>query len=226
MLTINNLIIETTRKCNMSCGHCLRGEQQDVDINPQDITTLLTQIDQIGSIAFSGGEPSLAVHIIERTLQTVKLFSIPVSSFYIATNGKDIKADFILACLSWYAYCAEKDYCQVDVSNDYWHQQEGDYNTELLGGLSFFNRKHAKEGVYPDSKYMLNQGRYSAEYNDGRNVVEMPIETREDFGECQVYLNCNGDIINSCDWSYSNQYQHKLCAVQNLSSFVANLRGD
>ena len=32
-LTFENLTIETTRKCNMKCAHCLRGNSQNVDID-------------------------------------------------------------------------------------------------------------------------------------------------------------------------------------------------
>ena len=28
-IKFKNLMIEVTRKCNMACAHCMRGEQQD-----------------------------------------------------------------------------------------------------------------------------------------------------------------------------------------------------
>ena len=30
---IANLVIEVTRKCNLQCAHCLRGEAQDIEIS-------------------------------------------------------------------------------------------------------------------------------------------------------------------------------------------------
>jgi hypothetical protein len=34
------------------------------------------------------------------------------------------------------------------------------------------------------------------------------------------YLNCNGNIINGCDWSYENQEKYKICAVEDLKMFL------
>jgi len=36
-LTFESLAIETTRRCNMKCAHCFRGDAQNVDIDYQHI---------------------------------------------------------------------------------------------------------------------------------------------------------------------------------------------
>ena len=211
------VIIEVTRRCNMECAHCLRGCQQNKDISIAHIDELLSRVDYINSITFTGGEPSLNVKAIEYTLEQCKDRGIEVGSFYIATNGKIIDESFIIACLKWYAYCYEKGMCSVNVSNDGWHAEEGNYNTELLDGLSFFSRKHSEESVYY----------YQSAINEG-NAYENGIGAREntDYGfkiddelffEGDVYLNVNGDIISGCDWSYESQEEHKVCHVSELS---------
>jgi len=30
---VSNLMIEVTRRCNMCCDHCLRGDAQDLDLD-------------------------------------------------------------------------------------------------------------------------------------------------------------------------------------------------
>lgn len=60
-ITFENLTIELTRRCNMKCGHCLRGEAQEVDIDRKYIDSLLDQTELIGGMFFTGGEPTLAL---------------------------------------------------------------------------------------------------------------------------------------------------------------------
>ena len=58
-LSIQELIIETTRKCNMACEHCLRGDVENVNIKSLYIRRLFSQIDNIDTLTITGGEPSL-----------------------------------------------------------------------------------------------------------------------------------------------------------------------
>lgn len=87
MITLDTLIIEVTRKCNMQCDHCLRGEAQRSNIDHSYITSLLENVSYISSLTFSGGEPSLNVKAIQFTLQELVRLNIPVNNFYIVTNG-------------------------------------------------------------------------------------------------------------------------------------------
>ena len=54
-MNIRNLIVEVTRKCNMYCDHCLRGEPINVNMKKEYIDLLLDQVDNIGSVVFTGG---------------------------------------------------------------------------------------------------------------------------------------------------------------------------
>ena len=67
MENISNLVVEVTRRCNMSCDHCLRGCGQNMDLQDKHIETLTSQLENgyISNITFSGGEPSLNVKAIE-----------------------------------------------------------------------------------------------------------------------------------------------------------------
>ncbi len=129
------LIIEITRKCNMFCDHCLRGEAQNIDINTIYINNnILDQINNISTITFTGGEPSLYPEAMLYTLEYCKRFGIRIDGFYIATNGLSISEKFVVACLKWYAYCDSKDRCIVDLSNDIHHISSDFYDDTLLRG--------------------------------------------------------------------------------------------
>lgn len=220
-ISVDNLIIETTRRCNMRCKHCLRGEAQKKDIDLFIIDQALMQIDNIYSLTFTGGEPSMNVPAINHTLEKCRELSIGIGSFYIATNGKNISEEFVLTCLRLYSYSEEKDMCQVSYSNDQYHT--GGKDTELLSGLSFFHNRYEKGRI--DS--LIFEGRAVSLNSPGRmNIENSEINTKEDFREIQIYLNCRGEIINGCDWSYKNQKKHKLCNVSELTNFYNTLKDD
>lgn len=216
-MNINNLVIEVTRKCNMSCFHCLRGEAINVNMKKEYIDTLIEQIGfsgYINSVVFTGGEPTLNVPIMEYFLYKCKLHRIGVGFFYLATNGLKVKEDFVMFCLRMYAYCDEKDTCGINISNDQPHQCEGDFNDELLKGLSFFTKKFTKDNWnYNNGESYIKQGR-STEGHEPRGVDI--IEDSNDWEDAQIYLNCKGEIICGCDWSYINQSKHKICDVGDL----------
>lgn len=61
---VENLCLEVTRRCNMGCAHCLRGNAEDLDMSHETIEQVLGQVDVIGQVTFTGGEPSLNVDAI------------------------------------------------------------------------------------------------------------------------------------------------------------------
>ena len=64
---LDSLIFEVTRKCNLRCGHCMRGLAQNIDMNYKVVETFFTKnnIKFIGNLSFSGGEPTLNSDLIE-----------------------------------------------------------------------------------------------------------------------------------------------------------------
>jgi len=221
-LQLSNLIVEVTRKCNMFCNHCLRGDIENMDLQEKYIDSLLNQVSYICDVTFTGGEPSLNVPIMEYFLKECKRREIGIGNFYIATNGLKVSEEFVTFSLRLYSYCDEKDMCFVHVSNDYYHQVEGSYSTELLDGLSFFSRKFDKEGFnYNNNETVIRQGR--GEDFGGADLETYDITTKDDLNDTQIYLNCNGDIVNGCDLSYKNQDKHILCKVQDLTEFIEEL---
>ena len=46
-LYIKNLCIEITRRCNMRCTHCMRGDAESVDIPLKHISNLLRHVRHI-----------------------------------------------------------------------------------------------------------------------------------------------------------------------------------
>jgi len=200
---INSCIIELTRKCNMTCSHCLRGKAQNLDIKKEHITKMLENVSYISTVTFSGGEPSLNIGAINHFIDECKRLNVSVNSFYIATNGKETTDEFILAIMNLYLLCEDNEVSQVHYSNDYYHIQE-DYkpNIEKLEVFKFFSKKYEKDGEH---KYMINEGNFKENFNYGRPVNIHQLELEDNRIDGDFYLNVNGDIICCCDLSYENQ---------------------
>lgn len=84
---LNTLAIEVTKRCNMTCKHCLRGEAEEVDNDETLIPNIFKGIASIETIVFSGGEPTLNVSFIEKCVDYVLDNEIQVNGCFIATNG-------------------------------------------------------------------------------------------------------------------------------------------
>lgn len=145
------LCIEITRRCNMACPHCLRGDAQEIDITHEIIDKALENVTSINSITFTGGEPSLNVEAMQYILNKCKNEGIFVSSFYIVTNGKVVSVDFIKTMLDWYAFCIENggegELCGLALSRDRFHETIPVKNELLLRGLTFLMKISSKKKI-------------------------------------------------------------------------------
>lgn len=139
-LTFEVLTIETTRRCNMKCAHCLRGDAQDVDINYQHIDDLLDQTEVIGHLEITGGEPTLNLDALEYILNGLCKRGIPLFEFALFTNGLMYSERFIslikwckeiidISCSNCFKngneYNPKRDLsrCQIGVSLDQFHEK-------------------------------------------------------------------------------------------------------
>lgn len=133
---ISNMYIEMTRKCNLQCKHCLRGDAQDKTISKEQLDKLMKNIFLVGNIFLGGGEPFLAKREVIYLLDQLKEKynkSITFLSLGTITNGT-IKDIDILNKLSEFAdFLASKHenkyndkgkplkYVSIGISKDEWH---------------------------------------------------------------------------------------------------------
>lgn len=136
-MTIDRISVELTRKCNMNplCRHCFRGEPQDVTIDNKSIDSLLNQTEIIGSLFFTGGEPTLAVDKMRYFLEQLYQRAIPLFKFEFISNGllfneeivnviKDY-SDFVKLCRSVMDNDVDiTKYVIIGISLDKYHYHE------------------------------------------------------------------------------------------------------
>lgn len=86
-VVLNQLTVEVTRRCNMACGHCLRGDAENVDLTGMDIDSILDQTEAIGRLILTGGEPTLNMGAIQHIANGIARRGIPLMRVQIITNG-------------------------------------------------------------------------------------------------------------------------------------------
>jgi organic radical activating enzyme len=232
-MILDNLIIEVTRRCNLQCCHCLRGEAENIDIDLKYVEEIFSKIDGVNILTFTGGEPSLVVPKMVQILQIAKDEGIKINNFYIATNGTNSSDKFIKFLMDMYLYCINNEITQVDISNDCYHDiDEIEENRKKLQCLSFVSNKFKRDGYDYFERHigslLIKEG--NNEGGEGRELKELKeqeiyIEDYDDNYEIliegDIYLNCLGFIIKGCDFSYVSQNK-----PENIFCHVYNFQGE
>lgn len=200
---VQDLILEVTRRCNMVCRHCLRGKMQPIDMSTKVVDRLLDSTESIGSVTFTGGEPLLNVPIIRYFTDQVMGRRIPLSSFFVVTNGKKVDRDFVDCLIDLYDYVDDEDGMSgLEMSQDQFHE---DVEVPKLYKVLKFFRPDARKVVYRRDS-IINSGlarlnrvgsRVSREgsfsFNDWK---------KDEIRPEMVYIAANGNVIHDCDYSY------------------------
>jgi len=216
-----NVIVEVTRRCNMECLHCLRGNPQPVKMQEKYVRYFLQNFEYISTITLTGGEPSLPSGMdgIDLVIEALRGWHIDLGNFYIATNGKRITDRFVAQLRHLYFMCSDNEVSRVDLSNDKYHDRCSSWVPDKLDSLNYELAEDLVGVKTPTSSRfvweatLLNQGR--AETNqlgqkdyDGEEILWKVSEYDEDVfetSEGSLYLNCRGNVIRGCDFSYIDQ---------------------
>ena len=215
-MELDSLVLEVTRRCNLTCAHCLRGDAQVLDMTGTVIDATLRGVTSISNVTFSGGEPTLNIPIIRYFTKQVKKLGIDLSSFYLATNGLDPSFEVVHALIDLYTLVDSPEYCQLAWSNDNYH---GTKEPKLYQALRFFAPRYSEEQLrrYGDSN-LINEGRaeenslvvrgHSREHkletlNLEYEEEDCPKESaRVARVESTVYIAANGNVMTDCDCSF------------------------
>ena len=182
---------------------------------------MFSQIESITALTLSGGEPSLVPEKIQEILESAKRFNVSIGNFYLVTNGMNVSKEFLHAIIDIYVYCDDNEISGVKLSKDAWHPIVSHENIKALQTFSFFEL-----GTYDNRwsrSYLVNEGR--AKKLGARKEVRVfnPYIKEWRQVEGNLYLNCKGNVIKSCDLSYRSQDKpaNILCrACDNLRDFI------
>lgn len=219
-LIFKNLMFEITRKCNMNCEHCMRGEQQDITMSSEVIKNVLDVTSEIDNLTLTGGEPSLAPNVIRCIVYHLKSRGIKLGSFFCATNAALYSEEFVNQLNELYKYSQNKEKCALSISIDQFHKNTDEKAIREYRSLPYYSRE--KEiGYIPDGD-ILDEGR--ADKNEIGNF-NIPIEEFiYNYGVTgfniyvgdRIYINALGYVFLNADLSYESQQEGSIGNVFNL----------
>lgn len=235
MLNIGYGVIEVTRKCNMQCEHCLRGEAQRKTISDQYIHKFLQLIDNISCLTVTGGEPTLAMEALEQVKHYVQYGRCDVNNFYMVTNGKAINVETLAEWIHGMIFaCDDNEISNVGFSFDQFHTQTFNWkqaqkqkrNFQRLEQILCDEYGHYESniiGKHSDGDFgynhLLSEGRAKDFGVKDTKVSCFEEDTYNDticFNDTELYLSCNGIIVAGCDWSYDSIDNNKDIRIAHI----------
>ena len=227
-ICVDTLVLEVTRRCNCCCDHCLRGEQQDMDMPKEVIDKVLDTFDFISNVIFTGGEPSLNLDAIHYFFEQAELRGKIPFSFFIATNGLENQYELACLLLKYYPLMEEPECCEVCISQDRFHPfgtKDPALRVSPLAGLSFYQKDSKAHNDNESDDWLINEG--NADRHDlgcRKSMGAMPLNiSSEGDGEVrfeQLYVSANGNIQENCDLSYEHIDGLALTTLDGLCDYV------
>ena len=115
-----SLMIELTRKCNLSCKHCMRGDAQDVTITREIIDTIFENVGDCSRFSFTGGEPLLALDELEYFVDRIIESGYNTNVIDLVTNGT-VMDRRIMDVFEKFCYSRKGREAHLLISNDRFH---------------------------------------------------------------------------------------------------------
>lgn len=183
-IIIQNLALELTRRCNLNCAHCMRGEIQNKVMDDRTIERVFEDIDGVYNLQFAGGETSLALDRLKKVLQEIKKNKTIVRSFVIFTNAVNISNEYIELLEEF------KNYIKENNIND--ERFNDSFNYEYRGLIKRFSNEYPLQIVVSLDKYHLQ----SIDNLTSREKVKQNIEKLLEHFPVEIDKICNYSLYN------------------------------
>lgn len=207
---LSSLILEVTRQCNLQCRHCLRGAAQNCKMSREVYYNTLRNVKHISGLTITGGEPSLAVDVLEELVSFMRWHKVSFDYFYVVTNGKTVRnwKKFLSVMDDLYEWADDKGSCSMTVSQDQYHREVHNLN------LGKFRDEYGEERPYMDLKARrdpivspLAEGRAANGLGwkepEQQKPWQVTDESELEVYEGDVYVSANGNVVSCCDMSFN-----------------------
>lgn len=223
----STLQIELTRRCNQECAHCCRGNSQDIDLNKKTIDAFFEKNDivHIGTLQFSGGEPTLNGKMLKYFVDKIIENHVEVDRFIFGINGLSYSEELVQGLNNLKDYIISKSTRPkksagwLIISQDQFHK---DANPEVIEKLRKLSYLSPIEKTVTKEKNILPYGRA---YQNNLSIQEPTIDNLVNYqknyhlkkyqGEEYLvisyqYIAANGNVINSGLESYELMDEYAL----------------
>jgi organic radical activating enzyme len=247
-LELYHVAFETTRRCNLRCAHCMRGEAQNINMTKDMIDAFFDThskgyiLKAIHHICFSGGEPTLNYGLIIYTINKIIEENMPVYGISMTTNGQLFIPELVETFNKFNQYRNLKVLNEIRkdwADNPDWLEEMIESNTDNHARITFStDRFHAPVPEYIRKMYNtyakgLNITDYAVK---DENIMQIGLSTfgkAFENGKClyheecvdhktifeNVYMTAKGDIIFGGDGSYEYMDDNVIGRVEEVSIF-------
>lgn len=190
--TICTASIELTRRCNLACYHCMKGDAEDLDIDARYIDAFMSQVGLIYCLALSGGEVTLCPDLIRYTFESARRHKVRIKRLIVTTNGIYKNPEFLKVFEEFSDYTEIPELNRILISNDRFHT--------AVSGLT--------EEDYQDRKKFFENG--------GKNIVEF-----QDCCNWKIFnLKRSGKIEKFPEYDKNwDRYRNKVMAYKMADEF-------
>lgn len=179
---LHDLAIETTRRCNMQCKHCMRGVSQNIDITPELIDMIFdnNNIKRIDHICFSGGEPTLNANIIIYTINKIIRENLDVGEIVMVTNGQIFNRELLEAFNRFNEYKNQKSLVNLSLLFEKYGIDDNKLRESIEGTINEYARITFSNDKY---HYPIKQEVRDSYHMFGRGIRI----TEKDIEEGEIY---------------------------------------
>lgn len=239
---VGELMLEVTRKCNLKCEHCLRGNAQNKSMTTEVINAVFRNIKSVDNLIIGGGEPSLAVDVIDQIYQHIIWNDVTIENIFIVTNGKRVSKPLLQAFDALYGLC--EPYSEISgfaISNDEFHERARGFYRNIED-----YRYLIEDACYADSCEFLNINEYLIQEHTNKNSKHWLARGRaKDFGDDhsayldslkindfenptqihgQMYICYNGDVVGDQNMAYNDMKKYVRGNVLEWAKLIDNLK--
>lgn len=241
-LTYTYIEFDLTRRCNLQCPHCFRGDAQDIDMSRDVIDAFFEHTQAIYHLLFSGGEPTLYIDGMRYVLDAAKRNNVLIAFMEFPTNGIVKNQQIIDIVKDYYDYtkkfmkpdCEQKT-IKIEISYDKYHDTDAEdayqwycdnlsdyadigYNTRGQNPVKIGRAINLDSAIPPmehDWKIMLKSA--TDESKCPRKDNQPILYPKQVIVLCGICLSVHGNFVNR-EYSWDEQDTNK--AVNICSVFV------
>ncbi len=164
-ICIQNLDLILGEECNINCMHCLRGKKTKKVMSDAVIEETFNQISDVCNLNICGGEPTLAIDRIKKTIKTIVEKRTIVKNITLTINGTIYSEELINLAKYFVKYSRrrgrKKNTVKIFISLDKYHFYE-------MQRLNLFDEFCNNIKKYQKSKFFAGYRRLVYDlYNEG-----------------------------------------------------------